>query len=129
MQALRRRWLSPGLSLVAVLLVSAGNADNSAGRDKAFFEERIGPLLLKNCLLCHGGRKIRNGLEVTSRAALLKGGEHGPAVVPGAPERSLLIRAVRYDGKFHMPPKGKLEDGQIADLVDWVKRGAPWPAP
>jgi mono/diheme cytochrome c family protein len=108
-----------------LLALVSGKA--SAG-EKEFFETRIRPVLETNCLLCHGGAKIRGGLEVTSRASLLKGGEHGPAVVPGAPDKSLLIRVVRYNGKVRMPPRGKLDERQIADLVDWVKRGAPWPA-
>jgi hypothetical protein len=98
-----------------------------AGGDQQFFETRVRPVLEKNCLLCHGGAKIRGGLEVTSRAALLKGGEHGPAVVPGAPDRSLLLRAVRYRGDIRMPPRGKLDEQHIADLAEWIKRGAPWP--
>jgi mono/diheme cytochrome c family protein len=112
---------------VALVASRARPARAAAEGEKEFFETRIRPVLQTNCLLCHGGARIRGGLEVTSRAALLKGGEHGRAVVPGDPEKSWLIRAVRYDGKIRMPPKGKLDERQIADLVDWVKRGAPWP--
>src|SRR5437764_7896208 len=99
---------------LVLLLVSIGSAvsgaDRKADEDRAFFEEKVRPVFEKNCLLCHGGAKVRNNLKVTSRQSLLEGGDHGPAIVPGDPERSLLIRAVRYTGMFHMPPKGKLDD-------------------
>jgi Planctomycete cytochrome C len=106
----------------------ARGQDQKAAEDRTFFEKRVWPVFQKNCLLCHGGAKIRNGLEVTSREALLRGGESGPAISPGNPERSLLIQAVRHQGRFHMPPKGKLPAETVADLVEWVKRGAPWSA-
>jgi hypothetical protein len=60
---------------------------------------------------------------------MLKGGEGGPVVVPGKPEESSLIEAIRYEGEVRMPPKKKLKDGEIAALSDWVKRGAFWPEP
>ena len=61
------------------------------------------------------------------RDAMLKGSESGPVVVPGKPEESPLITAIRYGGEVQMPPKGKLKDAEIAALTDWVKQGAPWP--
>jgi hypothetical protein len=112
----------------AALLARGGMTDSAETKaDREFFETRVRPVLEKNCLLCHGGAKIRGGLEVTSRAALLKGGEHGPALVPGVPDRSLLLRVVRYQGDIRMPPRGKLDEQHIADLTEWIKRGAPWP--
>src|SRR5207245_310647 len=72
--------------------------------------------------------KIKGGLLLDSRQALLKGGDSGPAVVPGDPEKSLLIQAVRYlDEDLQMPPKHRLDPQQVADLVAWVKMGAPDP--
>src|SRR5262249_55978289 len=69
-----------------------------------------------------------SGLMLNSFPAILKGGDRGPAIAPGKPDQSLLIRAIRYtDDDLRMPPKGKLTDAQIADLVAWVKRGAPGP--
>jgi mono/diheme cytochrome c family protein/cytochrome c553 len=93
-----------------------------------FFEKRIRPLLADNCSQCHGPEKQRGGLVLTSRGGALKGGDRGPAVVPGKPDESRLIRAVRYaDADLRMPPKGKLTEAQIADLVAWVAIGAPGP--
>src|SRR5262245_6440250 len=96
--------------------------------EQHFFDQRIRPILRDSCVKCHGEKTTRNNLDLTSRAGLLRGGDHGPAVVPGQPDRSLLIRAVQFQGDFHMPPKEKLKPRQVADLVEWVKRGAPWPA-
>ncbi|HEV3167613.1 MAG TPA: PSD1 and planctomycete cytochrome C domain-containing protein, partial [Isosphaeraceae bacterium] len=80
------------------------------------------------CVNCHGNGKPGGKLKLTSRANLLKGGDSGPAAVIGKPEESLLVQAVRYDDPaVQMPPKGKLDDAQIATLVEWVKRGAPDP--
>lgn len=96
-----------------------------------FFEARIRPLLVDNCYECHSlqSKKSKGGLTVDSRDGLLKGGNTGPTIVPGDPEKSLLIKAVRYDDKeLQMPPKNKkLSDEKIAYLVEWIKMGAPDP--
>jgi hypothetical protein len=96
-----------------------------------FFENKIRPILADNCYKCHSqqSEKVKAGLLLDTRDGLLKGGESGPAVAPGNPDKSLLIRAVRYaDPDLQMPPKGKkLSEQQIADLVTWVKMGAPDP--
>lgn len=113
--------------MLALLALSNRAASAPRGREKEFFDTRVWPVLQKNCLLCHGGAKIRGGLEITSRAALLRGGEHGPAVVPGDPGRSLLLRAILYQGDIRMPPRGKLDRRTIDDLAEWIRRGAPWP--
>jgi mono/diheme cytochrome c family protein len=97
----------------------------------AFFENKIRPLLTKNCYKCHSSEslKVKGELLLDTREGVLKGGATGPAIVPGDPEKSLLIKAVRYsDPDLQMPPKGdKLSDAQINDLVAWVKMGAPDP--
>lgn len=94
-----------------------------------YFEKKIRPLLAEHCQQCHSTQtKQRGGLTLDSRAAVLKGGDNGPAIVPGAPEKSRLIQAIGYkDVDLRMPPKGKLNDAQIADLTAWVKMGSPWP--
>jgi hypothetical protein len=96
--------------------------------DIEFFEKKIRPILVDHCLKCHGGEaKLKANLSLTSRATLLKGGDTGPAVVPGDPDRSLLVKAISYKDELRMPPKGKLSDQQIADLTAWVRKGVPWP--
>ena len=95
--------------------------------DDEFFEKRIRPVLSEHCQSCHGEKKQKGGLRLDSRAAALNGGDLGPAVVPGKPDDSLLIKAIRLQDDLVMPPNGKLPDAVTADLVEWVKRGAPWP--
>jgi hypothetical protein len=93
----------------------------------AFFENKVRPVLVQNCVKCHGPARHRGGLRLDSRAALVVGGDQGPAVVPGEPDQSLLVAAVRQSGELKMPPSGKLPARQIGDLVRWVRMGAPWP--
>ena len=87
------------------------------------------PILAANCYDCHTDEE-KGGLRLDSREALLKGGESGPAIVPGDPAESLLIQAVRQDAGAPKMPKGKskLKPGDIDVLVEWVRAGAPWPA-
>ena len=96
-----------------------------------FFEKKIRPILTAHCYECHSkeATKVKGGLLLDSQAALLKGGDTGSAIVPGDPEKSLLITAVRYtDENLQMPPKNKkLSEAQIVDLEAWVKMGAPDP--
>ena len=96
-----------------------------------FFEKKIRPIFTEHCYSCHSAQaeKIKGGLLLDSKEGLLKGGESGPAIVPGDPENSLLIKAVRYaDKDLQMPPKDKkLLESQINDLLEWVKMGAPDP--
>lgn len=91
-----------------------------------FFETKVRPLLAKHCIKCHGGGKFKGGLRMESHASLVKGGESGAAVVPGKPDESLLIEAVRYES-LEMPPAGKLPEADIKLLEAWVKAGAFWP--
>jgi len=108
---------------------SAAAAEPSA-RDVDFFETRIRPVLAEKCFSCHSGRaqKLKGGLRLDSRAHTLKGGDTGPALVPGDPDHSAILRAVRWrDPEFQMPPKEKLPDEVIADFEKWVKHGAPFP--
>lgn len=90
-----------------------------------FFEKRIRPLLIRHCFECHSGasNELKGGLRLDSREAVLKGGESGPAVVPGKPEESLLLSAVKHEG-LEMPPKRKLVDSEILDLSEWILHGA-----
>ena len=100
-------------------------ADDGAARD--FFEAKVRPALIEHCYPCHstGATKAKGGLRLDDRAATRAGGDSGPAVVPGQPGESLLIRAIeRGEGVEPMPPKGKLPDPVIADLRRWIERGA-----
>ena len=100
------------------------------GSSIAFFETKIRPILAEHCDSCHSAKakKLRGELRLDSRPGWMKGGQNGPAIVPGDPDRSLLIRAVRYeDPDLQMPPKGKLDAAQVAALEAWVKMGAPDP--
>ena len=96
-----------------------------------FFESKIRPILSSQCYKCHSAAdgKTKGDLALDTRDGWAKGGEHGPAIVPGSPEKSLLIKAVSYqDADLQMPPKGeKLSSAQLADLDQWVKMGAPDP--
>src|SRR5262245_50204590 len=111
--------------LLAPLLVPSRAAADDAGVD--FFERKIRPVLVEHCYQCHSqkAKKLRGGLLLDSREGLRKGGDSGPAIRPDRPERSLLLRAVRYtDEHLRMPPKGKLPDTVVADLETWIKMGA-----
>lgn len=93
-----------------------------------FFEKRIRPVLVEHCVKCHGEKQQKGGLRLDSRAAILRGGDTGPALVPQHAEKSLLLEAISYDPDgYKMPPTGKLPDQVIADLTDWVRQGAAWP--
>ncbi len=114
-------------------VVAAQDAPPSAPDDPAgieFFEKKIRPVLVDRCYSCHsaGAPKLKGGLRLDTLEAALKGGDTGPAFVPGQPDKSLIVEAVAYQNvDLRMPPKGKLPAAQIADFRDWVKRGAPWP--
>lgn len=101
-----------------------GRADEDAER---FFENSVRPVLVDRCVRCHGADKQSGGLRVDSREALLKGGDSGPAIVPGEPERSRMIHAVRRVGDVEMPPDAQLAKFEIQTLTAWVKQGAVWP--
>jgi hypothetical protein len=117
--------------IVAVCLVLSATAVGQSPTAVEHFEKKVRPLLIANCHECHGGDpgKVKGGLRLVSRAELVKGGDSGPAVVPGEPSQSRLIKAVRHaSDELKMPPKGRLKDVEIADLEAWVKAGAVWPA-
>jgi hypothetical protein len=114
-------------SWFALVLIPTLPARSDEPAKDEFFEKQVRPLLIERCLECHGDKKPKAGLRLTSRANLLKGGDSGPAAVEGQPEESLIIQAIRYDDEPKMPPKGKLKDQEIAVLTRWVAMGLPWP--
>jgi hypothetical protein len=95
-----------------------------------FFETKIRPVLVTHCYGCHAAdaKRVRGNLLLDTHEGMLKGGDFGPAIVPGEPDDSLLIRAIRFnDADLEMPPKGKLPDDVIRDFETWVRMGAPDP--
>ncbi|HZJ14428.1 MAG TPA: DUF1549 domain-containing protein, partial [Chthoniobacteraceae bacterium] len=114
------------LALLAVVAFSARGSEPSGGDA---FLTRVWPLLDRACVKCHGAEKQKGELRLDSREAALKGGDTGPAVVPGHPEESLMLKLVRHPEKDidRMPPKEKLAIPDIAVLEKWVAAGAPWP--
>jgi hypothetical protein len=127
---MKKRFQEP--FLVAFLLLGAATArasaeDSAAGM--AFFEKKIRPVLVEHCYKCHSTQagKKKGGLLLDSREALRKGGESGPAVVPGDPDKSLIMQALRQELDLRMPPKGKLPEPIITAFAQWVKMGAPDP--
>ncbi|HEX8199364.1 MAG TPA: DUF1549 domain-containing protein, partial [Isosphaeraceae bacterium] len=117
-------WAVPWILLAA--RSATGEPDEAGAR---FFEGTVRPLLQEQCYRCHSAEAetVRGGLRLDSREGLLRGGDGGPALVPGHPERSRLIEAVGYTRPdLQMPPRRRLSRRQVADLVRWVEMGAPW---
>ncbi len=115
---------APGV-LLSLFLCASVEAQSGDAAD--FFEMRVRPLLAEQCFACHTASAM-GGLEMKSREALLKGGDSGPSIVPGHPEQSLLIQAVRHThDRLKMPPQSKLEGDQVEDLETWIRAGAVWP--
>jgi len=91
-----------------------------------FFENEVQPLLKAHCFSCHGGeKKIKGGLRLTTRAALLKGGDSGPVILLDKPQESPLLEALQHN-ELKMPPRAKLPQAQIDILTKWVKMGVPY---
>ena len=118
---MNRRWAA--LLLAPLLRAGAAETDD-------FFVAKIEPLLKERCYKCHSHEsgKMKGGLTLDSKSGWEEGGDDGPAIVPGKPDESLLIKMVRWsDADHQMPPKEKLPDAELALLIDWVQRGAPDP--
>ncbi len=122
------------LIYAGVALATGGALLEAAPADVDFFEQKIRPVLADKCFECHSAesKSLKANLLLDTREGLLKGGDTGPAIVPGAPDKSLLISAIAYnDPETAMPPKkagGKLPAGTLEDFHAWVQAGAPWPA-
>ena len=119
------------LFFIALSLLGAAEA---LAQDRIdFFEKKIRPVLAERCYQCHSAEAARKGmlmgtLQLDTREGVRQGGSRGPAVVPGHPDRSLLIEALNYANRnLQMPPGGRLPDSVIADFVQWVALGAPDP--
>ncbi|WP_461526883.1 PSD1 and planctomycete cytochrome C domain-containing protein [Prosthecobacter sp.] len=116
---------------MACAALPAFAADDPSRAAEAFFEKDVRPILVNRCFDCHSEKKQKGGLRVDHLSYLKTGGDTGPALVPGAPEKSALIEAVRYTNEdFQMPPKnkgGKMPDAEVAILEKWILMGSPWP--
>jgi hypothetical protein len=100
--------------------------DASTREGIEFFESHVRPLLIKHCYECHSEAKTQGGLGLDDRDSMTRGGDSGPAIVPGHPDDSPLIRAVRHED-LKMPPSGPLPEADIQRLVEWIRMGAPDP--
>src|ERR1035438_6056073 len=117
--------------LFSLAICISSSAQQLTPAQSEFFESKIRPIFVNNCYPCHSPQapKIKCGLLLDTRSGILAGGDNGPAIVPGDPDKSLLIKAVSYtDQDLQMPPKNKkLSEADIASLISWVKMGAPDP--
>ena len=114
-----------GLLLSAIVFVVS--APGHALADDEFFEKQIRPILVERCQSCHGDQKPKGGLRLTSRAMLLRGGDTGPAVLPGKPEESLLVEKLSGNPSCgdRMPPVGDPLSDELQTLVkNWIAQGA-----
>ncbi len=116
-------------SLIACLLAASVSRAAAPAPDD-LFERKIRPLLIEKCYSCHSAqaKKLRGELFLDTKDGVLHGGKDGPILTPGDPEHSRLIEAIRWtNDDLKMPPKERLTPAQVADLVEWVKQGAPDP--
>jgi hypothetical protein len=129
----QKNWRDVSQTLVICLFVLLLQSSSVATGDEgdSAFENDIRPVLVESCFRCHGDTKVGGELRVDSREALLTGGDSGPAIVPGSPESSLLVKAIqRHPDVSAMPPdKDKaLRPEQVAAFENWIRDGAYWPA-
>ena len=123
-----RRSLPVALLLLGLSFQARSQEDpNREGYE--FFEKRIRPVLVDKCYSCHsagaGAGKIKGNLALDTREALLKGGDTGPSILPGNPDKSLLIKAIKWtEEEFRMPPKKRLPPEVVADFETWIRKGA-----
>ena len=130
MSVVRTLFVLAGLAATLVNGVTSDAADAIPPKDRDFFESKIRPLLVKRCFACHSAKSksIEGGLRLDSRPSWQKGGDSGPAIVPGQPAKSRLRRAVECgDEDLARPPDGVLPKSEIALIRQWISRGAPDP--
>ncbi len=123
-------WMQIITAIASAALAQAAAPTALTAEQLSFFESSVRPILVDHCYGCHSAQsgRSRGGYQLDTRAGARKGGSSGAGIVPGKPEESLLIEAIRYrDEDLEMPPKGKLSDEQIATLEQWVRMGAPDP--
>lgn len=128
----RTSWLCFCLAIMPTLVHAVDDVEKTISEaDVAFFESKIRPVLVRHCYECHSieSGEAEGELQLDTRAAIRKGGDRGPAVVPGDPEASWLLTSITHsDADLQMPPKReRLPDAAIADLKKWIEMGAPDP--
>jgi len=113
---------------IAAAATPPNSGPNSSDASGEFFEMKVRPVLANKCYGCHTEAKS-GGLQLDSREHVLKGGNSGPATVPGDPDHSLIIQVLRHTHpRIKMPPGGQLPDDEINNIATWIKAGATWPA-
>jgi mono/diheme cytochrome c family protein len=117
--------VASSLVLLPAAVSAAGPGTDFTPEALAFYERDVLPILKANCYKCHGDGKVKGNLSLTSREAILKGGDLGPAVSLDKPDDSTLLKAIYYKDGLEMPPTGKLKPEQIDTLSKWVKAGLP----
>jgi mono/diheme cytochrome c family protein len=121
--------LGPAMPQAAKKDVDPDHAAKMA-RGLTLFKQQVRPILEQNCLRCHGGKAVESDLDLGDRDSLLKGGQHGPVVVPGKSQDSLLVKLIMHQREPHMPKVGaKLSDAAVASIRSWIDLGAPYDGP
>jgi len=124
-------WLALAVALITALFAFPARADEASDKaGLALFEKSVRPLLAQRCYTCHNASAgiTRAGLALDTKEGWQTGGNRGPAIVPGQPDKSLLYKAITNTGSgLQMPPGSKLTDDQIAAVKQWIQSGAPDP--
>jgi cytochrome c len=133
------KWVVAGLAVVSMALAGCnsgtGTPRTTGPEDPTqpdFYSANVRPIFQANCYRCHGGMNHKGGLNMQTRTGMLKGGHVGPGLVPGDPEKSLIVRLMRHEGPANdpmpMPPKQpQISDADIAIVERWIKAGAIMP--
>jgi len=124
-------WLNSAFAILSLILSIVSVSTSASAQEFDFFEQHVRPVLIEHCYQCHSAEStvLKGALLLDSREGVLKGGVSGrPAVVPGAPEQSLLVEAIQYqNAELQMPPQHQLAQPQIDAIVQWIASGAPDP--
>ncbi len=119
---------SLGVTVVLTPFAVLPGAQLKNDKDReAFFRERVAPVLQQHCVACHNAAKSRGGLDLTTRAQLLEGGDKGPVLKPGDADKSRLLQMVRGPEPKMPRQADPLSAAQVADLRQWINDGAAWP--
>src|SRR5579871_5438677 len=114
--------LRVSIAALCVLAASAGHGQSAASPAEQLFNEQLKPVITQHCNGCHTFGGHSGGLRMDSYAALMQGGDDGPVIIPGDPDSSMLMNAIRYkDANLQMPPKGQLSDADVSVVAKWIK--------